>query len=290
MERKKLTDEYFNEIYPFTPKISDKSEPSLNKFLNRLQGWIEKRNDKMELDIIGSFYDTKSGQKLFKPVISEKAQESTHHRKEINLFDYLHEDRKSREKIRDQLGIDATNKAREASNLKLLSENSEQINQLLKEDCFICLFETFDHNGDEIIECTDSFIENAEEKLDKNLLDIFNPIFMELKENHETLSKDEFFMAIEELFKVLTVAQKRDLINWYVNQKRVTTTERRNNLKIDRQLTFQPKISENSYNFFNVSKRYSKDFLERNIDYKINKENFHRVKSNEKYEKELDGI
>ena len=81
-------------------------------------------------------------------------------------------------------------------------------------------------------------VKNVEEKLDKNLLDIFNPIFIELKENEETLSREEFFLAIEELFKVLTVTQKRNLINWYVNQKRVTTSERRNLMKINNLVFF----------------------------------------------------
>lgn len=289
MERKKLTDEYFNEIYPFTPNISNKDEPSVQKFFNRLQDWVDKRNDKIELDIISSFYDTKTGQKLFKPIISESNKDSTDHRKENNLFDYLHLDKITREKNRDQLGIDASNEAKEISNLKLLSENSEQINSLLKEDCFECLFNTFDHDKDEVINCTESFVKNAEEKLDKNLLEIFNPIFIELKETEETLSKEEFYMAIEELFKVLTVTQKRNLINWYVNQKRESTNERRSLMKINPELTFHPKISENSSNFFSCSKRYSKDFLERNRDLKISREDYYRVKSKEKYEMETEG-
>lgn len=254
-----------------------------------MQDWVEKRNDKIELDIISSFYDTKTGQKLFKPIISESSKECIQHRNEINLFDYLHEDKEIREKNRDQLGIDATNQAKEISRGKLLTENSEQINILLKEDCFNCLFNVFDHNKDEIIECNESFFENVEDKLDKNLLEIFNPIFVELQENEETLSKDEFFMAIDELFKILSVTQRRDLINWYVNQKRVSTNERRREMKVNKELTFKPKISENSYNFYNCSKRYSKDFLERNIDHNIIRENFIRTKSNEKYERELDG-
>jgi hypothetical protein len=289
MERIRLTEEYFNEIYPFTPNISDKSQPSVEKFLNRLQDWIEKRNDKLELDIIGSFYDTKTGQKLFKPIITENSKECIQHRNEINLFDYLHEDKFKREKNREQLGIDATNHAKEISNGKLITKNSEQINLLLKEDCFNCLFNTFDYNNDEIIECNNSFFENVEQKLDKNLLEIFNPIFLELKDNEETLSKDEFFLAIEELFKILTVTQKRDLINWYVNQKRETTNEKRKQMKINKELTFKPKISQKSYSFYSCSKRYSKDFLERNINHNKNKEEFYSTKSNEKYEKELEG-
>jgi hypothetical protein len=289
MEREKLTDEYFKEFYPFSPFISDKNAPNAYKFLNRLQDWIEKRNNKIKQDIINSFYDTKTGQKLYSPTKSEASKECIAHRKEVNLFEYLHEDKFIREKNRDLLEINATNEAKEISNTKLLTENSEKINILLKEDCFMCLFNTFDYNGDDLIECTDSFMKNIDDKLDKNLLEIFNPIFLDLKDNEETLSKEEFFLAMEELFKLLTVTQKRNLIDWYINQKRVTTNERRKSILVNKELSFSPKISENSNFFYSCSKRYSKVFLERNIDHNINKENYFRIKSNEKYEKEIEG-
>jgi hypothetical protein len=289
MEREKLTDEYFNEFFPFTPTIFDKTEPNAYKFLNRLQDWIDKRNNKIKEDIKNSFYDTKTGQKLFSPIISEASRECIAHRKEINLFDFLYEDKSTREKNRDLLEINSINEAKEISKTKLLKANSEKINILLKEDCFITLFNTFDFNGNDIIECTDSFMKNIENKLDKNVLEIFYPIFLELKENEESLSKEEFFFAIEELFKLLTVTQKRNLINWYVNQKRVTTNEKRKSFLVNRELNFYPKISENSNFFYSCSKRYSKNFLGRNIDHKINKENYFRVKSGEKYEKEIEG-
>lgn len=288
-ERIKLTDEYFNEIYPFTPNISDKSQPNVNNFFNRLQEWIEKRNNQIELDIIGSFYDSKTGQKLFQPVISFSSLENIKHRNDIDLFQYLYEDKQVRNNNRDQMGIEAEIQAKKFSRMKLISENSDQINNLLKEDCFNCLFKCLDHNHDDIIECTDSFIKNAEINLDENLLEIFQPIFIELKENEETLSKEEFFMAIEELFKILSVTQKRDLINWYINQKRESTNEKRRLLSENKELTFHPKISENSNLFYSSSTRYSKDFLERNIDLNISRENYLRVKSKEKQEKELEG-
>ena len=148
-----------------------------------MQNWVNKRNEKIEeYDIGQKFFDTKTGQKLFRPLISKTSNEYIFHRKDINLYDYLYEDKKTRIENQDFLHKNSLKEKKENSNSKLISQNSEQINLLLKEDCFANLFEVFDHNNNNILECTDSFIKNAEEKLDKNVLQIVYPILLELKE------------------------------------------------------------------------------------------------------------
>ena len=55
------------------------------------------------------------------------------------------------ENINTNLQKNSLKEKKENSNSKLISQNSEQINLLLKEDCFANLFEVFDHNNNNIL-------------------------------------------------------------------------------------------------------------------------------------------
>lgn len=211
------------------------------------------------------------------------------HRQEMDLFSFLHEEKKM--KYEKLIESEQANLKRivDNSKLKLSNEKTDEINKLLKEDCYANLFNILDHNNDGVIECNEDFLKNAEKFLEKSLLDLFNPIFAELKEHDESLSREEFYLALDELFKVLTVQQRRSILNWYVDRKRVDSISR-TRLLVDRSnFTFQPFVGENSHSYFSISKRYSKDFLSRNNELLNARDSFYKEKSLEKFQKETEG-
>lgn len=290
MEREKLADLYFSEIYPFKPNINNKEEPNVEKFFDRLQNWIEKRNENYQKDLKGSLFDNKTGQRLFHPSISETIDTSAH-RQDMDLFSFLHEEQKMKqEKLMEREQIKQKYHA-EVSNVKHTTHRTDEINKLLKEDCYANLFNILDHNDDGVIECNEDFARNAEEKLkDKKLFDLFKPIFSELKEHEESLSREEFYLALDELFKVLNVSERRRILNWYVELKRAESLSRKRNIGETNEFTFHPHISDKSHLYFNHSKRYSKNFLDRNEEFLNTKDAYKQEKSKEKVQKELEGI
>lgn len=250
---------------------------------------MEKRNENYQKDLQESLIDDKTGQRLFKPLINE-ASEHALHRNEMDLYTFLHEER--RNKLEKLYEIEQISKKYfvENCNTKHSNNKTNEINKLLKEDCYSNLFNILDHNSDGVVECNETFLENAQAKLDKNLFDLFKPIFSELKEHEESLSRDEFSLALDELFKVLSVDERRRIINWYVELKRTQTHLRKKSSAENAELTFQPKINDNSQNYFNFSKRYSKNFLDRNDEFINSRDAFKTEKSKEKIQKELGGI
>ncbi len=291
MEREKLADLYFSNIYPFKPNISNKEEPNAERFYDRLQNWIEKRNENHQSDLKGSLFDTKTGQRLFQPSITETVASSAH-RQEMDLFSFLHEERRQNEEKLHEIERISQKYHKEACNFKHTTQKTDEINKLLKEDCYANLFNVLDHNNDEVIECNEEFIKNAEEKFgEKNIFELFKPIFSELKEHDESLSREEFYLALDELFKVLNVQERRKILNWYMDLKRVETLKRKKSLEDERNsaLTFQPLISDKTLSCFNYSKRYSKNFFERNEVFLQSKEAYQQEKSKEKMQKELEG-
>lgn len=240
---------------------------------------------------MASFFDKKTGQKFFTPSISIPSTiDSIAHRNEMDLFSFLHEEKRTKaEKLMEleQVGL---RKIQENSKIKLSNQKTDEINKLLKEDCYANLFEVLDHNRDGVIECSDEFMKNALEKMDKDILDLFKPIFNELKEQEESLTLEEFYLALDELFKSLSVQQQRKILNWYVDRKRINSISRKRVIVDISNFTFKPFISERSHSYFSMSKRYARDFIDRNNDLLASRFLYYKEKSQEKLIKEIEGI
>lgn len=74
--RQKRENEYFNNTCPFTPylindvyKINN-IQPNIRNFFFRLQNWVDRRNLKYETDYENTYYDNKTGDRLFSPRIN----------------------------------------------------------------------------------------------------------------------------------------------------------------------------------------------------------------------------
>jgi hypothetical protein len=70
-------DNFYNQTCTFSPDIIRKNNeeiPSMNNFFNRLQNWVDKRNDKYEIDMEKIKYDEQTGKRLFSPQINNKTK------------------------------------------------------------------------------------------------------------------------------------------------------------------------------------------------------------------------
>lgn len=280
---------YFSEIYTFTPSITNKEEPNIDNFYDRLQKWVEKRNENFKNGIMNTIYDEKTGQRLYNPSITNTI-ENTSHRHDRDLFSFLHEEKKLKLEKKIEIQQIGQKQLIENSNVKFSNDKTDEINRLLKEDCYNNLFNFLDHNNDGVIECNEEFIINAEEKLNQNILELLKPIFIELKEHEESLSKEEFFLALDELFKVLNIVQRRTILDWYVELKRADSIRNKKMNSEKTEFTYMPNVSDRSTNIFNYSTRHSKNFIDRNYDLINNRTIFREEQSKEKLHKELESI
>jgi len=62
---------YYSHKYNFSPMINDKTPTNINRFYDRLQNWVEKRNDKYLKELDSANYDTRTGVRLFSPKINK---------------------------------------------------------------------------------------------------------------------------------------------------------------------------------------------------------------------------
>lgn len=207
----------------------------------------------------------------------------------MDLFKFLHEERKTKDERLIESKLAGLMKILDNGKIKLTNKKTDEINKLLKEDCYSSLFDILDHNRDGVIECTEGFMKNALEKMDNEIIDLLKPIFDELKEHEEALTREEFYLALDELFKLLSLQQRRSILNWYVERKRVDSLSRRRIIVDTSNFTFKPLISERSHTYFNLSKRHTRDLILRNYDLITRRELYYKEKSKEKMVKEMEG-
>lgn len=253
---------YFSENYPFKPSISDKSQPKLGNFMKRLETWVEKyKNVHTKLQEKAN-YDSSSGLPLYKPQTG-KIRDNSQSR---DLFQELHQDRVRRDKLKEDYNQKAEEEIKKRAKSRSSITKTDDINNKHKDECFANLFVALDEDSDGIITYTENFLNNAKTKICENVLSLLEPLIEELKEHNETLTYEEFVLALNQLFIVLNVEQKRRILNWYTAYKRENSPVKRfDQLNVNKGMTFRPNISEATINLFKETRRFSsKSFLERN--------------------------
>lgn len=205
------------------------------------------------------------------------------------MYCFLHEEKKAKAERLIESEEAGLKRILENGQIKLSNEKTDEINKLLKEDCWAKLFEILDHNNDGVVECNDSSTKNVLENIDKDILDLLKPIFDELGEHEESLIREEFYLALDELFKILSVEQRRNVLNWYIEKKRVDSISRRRIIVDASNFTFKPFISERSNRYFSLSNRHEGDFIDRNHDLLTSRKLHFTEKSKEKMVKEMEG-
>lgn len=72
-----LQENYYAQTCPFSPEIISREEgviPNMENFFNRLQNWVDKRNDKYEQDLDKKHFDQITGNRLFSPQINRSSK------------------------------------------------------------------------------------------------------------------------------------------------------------------------------------------------------------------------
>jgi hypothetical protein len=281
---------YYEQTCPFTPKIADSSKPKLENFFNRLQSWVEKRNENFQREIEESNKDSKTGQPLFRPLTSKKdsSNSSSTDKHVRNVFIDLYEETKLFRENQKERENKYQEEIEKMANQRKATQQIEEINHMNKLECYRCLFEILDHDHDNSISFSQAFLNNLESRLNPEIIFIIDPIINELRANNLNLNYQEFIMVIEHLYRVINVDEKRRLINWYVdNIKRGRSPKKTRTFSQD--FSFRPTITETSHKLYLKSKRISKDVFKRNTEFLEKKHNFIKEKNIEKLRNEVKG-
>jgi hypothetical protein len=287
--KEKETEDYFETVCTFSPKISDGTKPKLENFYKRLQSWIDKRNEKYMKDIEHSKIDSKTGQPLFSPITSKRDTISLIDR---NIFVDLYEETKRIQSNKKEIQEKATEEIVSMASGKKSSDKSGEIYNNMKNECFNKLFEILDHDNDGLVSHSEEFVFNLQSShINADAKMLLEPLLNELKENNESLNREEFVMAINQLYNVLNFLQKRKFMDWYINDiKRENSPRKRRMQSQENVMTFRPSILETTNQVFNKCERYSKDFTTRNEEFLKKRQSYTEEVMKEKMNNEIKGI
>ena len=229
-------DKKVNKMYSYRPILNDNSKIK-EPFDKRLLTYHEKSKEKMkkikdEIDKENFFKPKYSNRTLTKDKISnQNSKNENNDNNENNPYTlmYLYKDKYKQNKKQLELQT--------YSNYfsdPIINKSTDKLLENKKERAFKKIFSLLD--GDE-----DNLIKNSAvniNKIPKNIKEILEPIFRELKEENETLDENEFITVCDQIYKSLPYDKKNILMNFAYDKK--------NNYKKQNIYSYKPKI--NSYN------------------------------------------
>ena len=173
--------------------------------------------------------DSKTGQKFFQPKIN---QNSHLIKRNNDTFNKLYSDHK-KQSVKKQK-YEKEIQERFSPLESFASEQSNEIYLKQKVNSFEKIFSILDKDQDGIISKFNVYTNGLDKKIQK----IISPIIIELKEDNQTLNKEEFYAACFKLFDTLNYLQKKEVMNYALNKKSNKDNE-------DLFFTFKPKITYN---------------------------------------------
>lgn len=237
ISKEKLEKEYYSDNYPFTPNINSDEKPSINKFFYRLQRWVDKRNEKYEYDMEKNNYDDKTGLRLFSPCINKNndvGKEYALNERNKDKFKELYNDWMRKEVKRQDIKEQENQENEILANINHINEKSKEIVKDVIRKLFFRVFEILAGGEDNILDGSNARLEALPDKI-KNMV---MPLIIELQEQNETLTKDEFFMACKHLYNTIPMDQKHYLMEWHF-------TSSKNNKDISELYSFPYKVINN---------------------------------------------
>jgi hypothetical protein len=204
--------------------------------------------------------DPKTGQRFFSPKISKHDTISVIDRPFRDIFSDLHEEKKLFERKQKEMEEKNIKQLQNLSNHKKTSLKSDDIHNYTKIECFNKLFELLDHDNDQVISYSEDFAENANAILSEEIRQILNPILTEMKEHGDSLNLEEFITAVNQLYYILNISQRRQLLNWFVNMKRSDSPRKRRSMEMEdsvlKKFPFRPEVnSKNASQVLNSPSR-----------------------------------
>ena len=202
----------YEKKFSFHPNINENYKTDLTfeerqKFFKNL--YIKRKNE------LNKFYSNQkkdeNGHLFFRPNLITKNYKIIKNNFEEDIFQKNYQIYKKYDLNREELtkkyykNYPENNKNNKMKNInnKIFSKN--------KIRAFNNLFNALDSDGDGII----SGINININSIPKNIINIIQPLLIELKEENQTLNKNEFIIAMNKLFEDISLIQKREIINKY---------------------------------------------------------------------------
>ena len=261
----------------------NKYKPSINKVYNteminlpfdeRQNAFNSRTNEKKKQmkSQIENNIDSVTGQKFFTPIINESSNSIK--RNSNDIFNNLYSDHKKQ--IIKKQQAEKENNDKFSPFETFANDQSNEIFTKQKINCFEKIFYILDKDQDGIITKFNVYTNG----LPKNIQKILSPIIIELKEDNETLNKDEFSAACFKLYDTLGFLQKREIINYGMNKK----INKNNDENI---FTFKPKIQNN----YDPNVYYEKQKKEQEEEMNIEKKNTNKTTTNNQENNEENSI
>lgn len=201
LERKK------SPIFGFKPKVN-KSEITAT-FQQRLDYYNHKKEEKQQqvFENLKNPLDQRTGQRLFSPnLISKKTYNSNNERVGMNYGQPTANQGSRLYSYAAKFQANLNEKSNEVEQLHHVLSNrvntcsgSNNIYNNRKESSFKEIFSILDGDREKVISTYNLKTKNLPENINK----ILNPIYKEIREDNETLTKDEFVRAMNHLFDVI---------------------------------------------------------------------------------------
>lgn len=202
----------YEKKFSFHPNINENYKTDLTfeerqKFFKNL--YIKRKNE------LNKFYSNQkkgeNGHLFFRPNLITKNYKIIKNNFEEDIFQKNYQIYKKYDLNREELtkkyykNFSENNKNNKMKNInnKIFSKN--------KIRAFNNLFNALDSDGDGII----SGINININSIPKNIINIIQPLLIELKEENQTLNKNEFIIAMNKLFEDISLIQKGEIINKY---------------------------------------------------------------------------
>jgi len=208
----KISKEY-EKGFSFHPKINENFKTDLT--FSQRQKFYKNLYNKRKNELNNFYLNNKkdeNGNLFFKPnIISRNI--NTKNNYEEDIFQKNYQIYKKYELNKEKLRKKYKNNFEEDKQSKSTKKLNEKIFQTNKLKAFNNLFNDLDSDQDGII----SGINLKINRIPKNILNIIEPLLIELKEDNQTLNKDEFILAMDKLFEDISLIEKREIINKYKN-------------------------------------------------------------------------
>lgn len=176
---------------------------------------------------------TKEGAPLFQPQISQYNNNLNQDKR--NVFDKLYNYHKFKKEKEKQNQTILDNEIHRLSESRLSSSRSNQLYDDLKSKAFNQLFELI--NEDEKVSYNEELEKNLK-IINKEIFINMSPLLEELKEQNESLNREEFILAMHHLYEMLSIADRRTFLDFF--------TKKEAKSEFNENFTFHPKINSNS--------------------------------------------
>ena len=216
IKRRILTNKILSQDCPFTPDINEKlDKPKVENFFYRLQNWINTLNNKINIINNTEPTDYKTGQVLFKPCTY------SNYPKRDNTFDFLYEQGLSQKVKREYQEEENYKHFESLSNVKKVSPNSEALVEMRQEKIVKELFEMLNIEGDGSLKYSEAMRKKLNDNFSEKFCEFFTTYLIEdLKSTNETLTLEEFAVAMEQLYGHMTFEIKEELTNLIKKKKK----------------------------------------------------------------------